>query len=47
MMATLDAGVLYRVDPFDQPGVELGKRLAREALASGRESGDGDPRWIV
>ncbi len=47
MMATLHAGVLYRVDPFDQPGVELGKRLAREALASGRESGDADPRWIV
>jgi len=32
MLATVYAGALYRVDPLDQPGVELGKRLAREAL---------------
>lgn len=34
MLATVYAGALYRVDPFGQPGVELGKQLAREALAS-------------
>jgi glucose-6-phosphate isomerase len=32
MVATVYAGALYRVDPFGQPGVELGKRLARERL---------------
>ena len=26
--ATAFAGGLYGIDPFDQPGVELGKRLA-------------------
>lgn len=33
MMATIYAGALYRVDPLGQPGVELGKRLARETLS--------------
>lgn len=32
MIATIYAGTLYRVDPLGQPGVELGKRLARETL---------------
>lgn len=32
MLATIYAGALYRVDPLGQPGVELGKRLAKEAL---------------
>jgi glucose-6-phosphate isomerase len=33
MQATIYAGALYRVDPLGQPGVELGKRLAKEALS--------------
>lgn len=32
MQATVLAGELYRVNPLDQPGVELGKTLARKAL---------------
>lgn len=32
MLATVYAGALYRVNPLDQPGVEMGKRLAKEAL---------------
>lgn len=32
MLATVYAGAFYRVDPLGQPGVELGKRLARESL---------------
>lgn len=32
MIATVYAGALYRVNPLDQPGVETGKRLAKEAL---------------
>ena len=36
MLATVYAGALYRVNPLDQPGVELGKKLAREALAGPR-----------
>jgi glucose-6-phosphate isomerase len=32
MQATTIAGALYRVDPLDQPGVELGKRLANHEL---------------
>jgi glucose-6-phosphate isomerase len=38
--ATVFAGALYGVDPLDQPGVELGKRLTRAGLAktaSGKE----------
>ncbi len=34
MRATVLAGALYRVDPTNQPGVELGKQLARQALAA-------------
>jgi glucose-6-phosphate isomerase len=30
--ATAFAGALYGINPFDQPGVELGKRLTREIL---------------
>lgn len=33
MLATVYAGALYRVNPLDQPGVELGKVLARDALS--------------
>jgi glucose-6-phosphate isomerase len=32
MQATTYAGALYRVNPLDQPGVELGKRLANREL---------------
>jgi glucose-6-phosphate isomerase len=32
---TAYAGGLYGVDPFDQPGVEAGKRIARDLLAKG------------
>jgi glucose-6-phosphate isomerase len=32
MQATNFAGALYRVNPLDQPGVELGKRLANKEL---------------
>jgi glucose-6-phosphate isomerase len=31
-LATGYAGVWYGVDPFDQPGVELGKRLTYAAM---------------
>ncbi len=31
--ATAFAGALYGIDPFNQPGVELGKKLTREILA--------------
>jgi glucose-6-phosphate isomerase len=34
MIATVYAGTFYRVNPFGQPGVGLGKRLARETLAA-------------
>jgi len=30
--ATAFAGALYGIDPFDQPGVELGKKLTKEIL---------------
>ena len=33
MMETIFAADLYGVDPFDQPAVELGKRLTREYLS--------------
>ena len=36
MLATVYAGALYRVNPLDQPGVEMGKKLAKEALARPR-----------
>ena len=31
-IATAFAGALYGINPFDQPGVELGKKLTREIL---------------
>jgi len=49
--ATVYAGALYGVNPLDQPGVELGKRLTYGLL--GREgyeapdTGTGEPRWRV
>jgi glucose-6-phosphate isomerase len=50
-IATAYAGALFGVDPLDQPGVELGKRLTYGLL--GREGfpapalGNADPRWRV
>jgi len=50
-IATVYAGALYGVDPLDQPGVELGKRLTYGLL--GREGfsapsiGNADPQWRV
>lgn len=50
-MATVYAGALYDVDPLNQPGVELGKRLTYGLM--GREGverpeiADPDPRWVV
>ena len=50
-IATVYAGALYGIDPLDQPGVELGKRLTYGLL--GREGfsapsfGNADPRWRV
>lgn len=50
-IATVYAGALYGVDPMDQPGVELGKRLTYGLM--GREGAEEpdlrepDPRWIV
>ena len=50
-IATVYAGALYGVDPLDQPGVELGKRLTYGLLGrAGFEApplGTGDPRWRV
>ena len=39
-VATGYAGVWYNVDPFDQPGVELGKRLTFAALGRPGFSGE-------
>ncbi|MFI5310040.1 MAG: glucose-6-phosphate isomerase [Gemmatimonadales bacterium] len=47
MKSTLNAGVIYRVNPLDQPGVELGKRLAHVALAAGRSEDESESRWRV
>lgn len=50
-IATVHAGALYGVDPLDQPGVELGKKLTYGLM--GREGHEapsldpGDPRWVV
>lgn len=50
-IATVYAGALYGVDPLDQPGVELGKRLTYGLL--GREGfeqpelGTGGVSWRV
>ena len=50
-IATVYAGALYGVNPLDQPGVELGKRLTYGLLGrAGFEApviGNGDPRWRV
>jgi glucose-6-phosphate isomerase len=32
-IATAFAGALYDINPFDQPGVELGKKLTKEILS--------------
>ncbi len=50
-IATVYGGALYDVDPLDQPGVELGKRLTyglmgREGVEP-PEMAETDPRWIV
>lgn len=50
-VATVYAGALYGVDPLDQPGVELSKRLTYGLM--GREGverptlADSDPRWAL
>jgi len=50
-IATVYAGALYRVDPLDQPGVELSKRLTYGLM--GRVGSprpdirEADPRWRV
>ena len=50
-IATVYAGALYRLNPLDQPGVELGKRLTYGLL--GREGAERpsmeepDPAWIL
>jgi glucose-6-phosphate isomerase len=50
-IATVYAGAMYGVDPLNQPGVELGKRLTYGLM--GREGverpeiADVDPRWVV
>lgn len=50
-IATVYAGALYDVDPLNQPGVELGKRLTyglmgREGVEA-PELADADPRWVL
>ncbi len=40
MIETILAGYALGLDPFDQPAVEDGKRLARERLAAGRQTTD-------
>ena len=42
-MATLYAGALYDVNPLDQPGVELGKRLTYGLM--GRDGYDPPKGW--
>ena len=50
-IATVYAGALYGVDPLDQPGVELSKRLTYGLM--GREGVDApdiappDPRFVI
>jgi len=48
--ATVFAGALYGIDPLDQPGVELSKRLTRAGLkgAADTDTSASDPReWIL
>lgn len=50
-IATVYAGALYGIDPLNQPGVELGKRLTYGLM--GREGveppelAEPDPRWVL
>jgi glucose-6-phosphate isomerase len=48
-IATVYAGVLYDVDPLDQPGVELGKELTYRLMGregfSPLEDSPADPRY--
>ena len=50
-IATVYAGGLYGVDPLDQPGVELGKKLTYGQMGRpGAEPADipePDPRWVA
>lgn len=50
-IATVYGGYLYDVDPFDQPGVELGKDLTYGLMGrtgySAPEISSGDDRWRV
>ncbi|HSH44966.1 MAG TPA: glucose-6-phosphate isomerase [Longimicrobiales bacterium] len=50
-IATVYAGALYGVNPLDQPGVELGKRLTYGLMGRpGVEATDlpePDPRWVL
>jgi glucose-6-phosphate isomerase len=50
-IATVHAGTLYDVDPLDQPGVELGKRLTYGLMGRpGAEAAtlpEPDPRWVT
>jgi glucose-6-phosphate isomerase len=50
-IATVYAGALYDVDPFDQPGVELGKELTYGLMGrtgySAPPVAANDDRWVV
>ena len=50
-IATVYAGALYGVNPFDQPGVELGKELAYGYFGrpgyQAPDTGKSETRWIV
>jgi glucose-6-phosphate isomerase len=50
-IATVYGGELYGVNPFDQPGVELGKELTYGFFGrtgyTAPATGQTDPRWIV
>ncbi|HUG40131.1 MAG TPA: glucose-6-phosphate isomerase [Longimicrobiales bacterium] len=50
-IATVHAGGFYGVDPLDQPGVELGKRLTYGLMgrpgADRTEIPEPDPRWVL
>jgi glucose-6-phosphate isomerase len=50
-IATVYAGALYDVNPFDQPGVELGKELTYGYFGrpgyQAPSASQGDPRWIA
>ena len=50
-VATVLAGSLYDVDPMNQPGVELGKRITYGLLGRSGvpapEIAEADPRWVV